>query len=816
MRKLNYQVVKFSNLFTRLVKENKTELLLLSLMILVTAHTTFVQLVYHHNYQTFAWDLGIFLQSLETFVFHGKLFYNTVELPYNPSGSYFGIHFSPILFLIAVPYAVYPHPLTLFLIKNLLICAASPIIYKIAKEQQLSELTSALIAVTYLFFLPMYGPLTWDFHPYYLLPLFISLTHLYILKKHYRATLIVTILGLSTNEFAAILYIFYGLCLFLKGLKEIAKKIILLSTAWFIFAIMIISLLNPRQLQYYISSLLTQGLLKEKLTQFGFDIFTMINRDKLAYLVIVYGFLLFLPLLSPIEGILTILPWISIMLISKHAPYYSPYYQYPAFISVQLFLATINSVRKIMRIRLQGIVALTLVALNISSAIILGPIGFGFLDYATKFTRPTHFHTINRFNLIGIDVPNRDALEEALSIIPENASLLVQNHLFPHVCQRSNSYASLIPEVTGWPIIYKDLNLRKVEWISIFSSPDRRRRFLGERKATLIILNDRKMLLNQDAIILRLKKAVDVKRLFFECQLKPNDTSVSQVILSSNAFELGLGSNGYLILLIYSKERDTIIRFSDMPLNPGKWYEVTLSITPNEAFARVNGRTTIRFRFKNRVIAWIVDNVDYVILDSTASIPGFRIGSIPIILSSKYKLIAAGNGVMVFSAHKTGRGMQNLTSSKYLMTIYPSDEPVGKPIMVMPLSKLLWKPITSPLAPQCLIVELEDELYNVTITGAEEYAFTRPVMKAYLAKRIRVRCSAIIHGKIKVNEAGYYVVKIKKTIPSILEVRIDGMRITEEKPVYLSSGSHFIEVVWKKVRYPLLEIKLIRLSHFEK
>ena len=223
----------------------------------------------------------------------------------------------------------------------------------------------------------------------------------------------------------------------------------------------------------------------------------------------------------------------------------------------------------------------------------------------------------------------------------------------------------------------------------------------------------------------------------------------------------------------------------------------------------------IRLRVKNRVVAWIVDGVDYIILDSTASTWGFRAGLIPVILNSKYKLIAAGDGVMVFSTNRVSKGIQNLTPGKYLMVVYPRDEPFGEPVITMPLSKLLWKPIAPPLAPQCLMVELEGESHNVTISGVEEYAFTRPSMKAYLAKRVGVSCSAIIRGEIEVDEEGYYAVEIKKSIPSILEVRIDGVKIVEGEPVYLSSGSHSIEIIWKRIRYPLLEVKLIKLSNLE-
>ncbi|MCJ7469449.1 DUF2079 domain-containing protein, partial [Candidatus Bathyarchaeota archaeon] len=61
----------------------------------------------HYEFRSYAWDLGIFNQSFWTTLYEGRFFYNNVELLVNPSGSFFGIHFSPILFLILPIYAVY-------------------------------------------------------------------------------------------------------------------------------------------------------------------------------------------------------------------------------------------------------------------------------------------------------------------------------------------------------------------------------------------------------------------------------------------------------------------------------------------------------------------------------------------------------------------------------------------------------------------------------------------------------------------------------------------------------------------------------------
>ena len=49
-------------------------------------------------------------------------------------------------------------------------------------------------------------------------------------------------------------------------------------------------------------------------------------------------------------------------------------------------------------------------------------------------------------------------------------------------------------------------------------------------------------------------------------------------------------------------------------------------------------------------------------------------------------------------------------------------------------------------------------------------------------------------------------------IPSVLEISIDGKRVDTREPIYLSAGNHSIEVVWKKIRYPLLDIELVRMK----
>jgi uncharacterized membrane protein len=784
----------------------KPVLFLVFLSTMLAAYVSLIQLSYHENFITFAWDLGIFLQALDTFIHSGKLFYNTVELPFNPSGSYFGIHFSPILFLFAIPYAVFPYPFTLFFIKNLLILSTSAILYMIGRKSGLSKLSSTMVAISYIFFIPLYGPLTFDFHPYTPLPFFISLIHYFVLQGNIKKTFPVLLLGLATIEFASIIFLFYGISLLLRDRRSFAKLIILTSVTWLFISMIIIMSLNHTQLNYYLSMVFNTNTTRQPGGQLVY---------KASYFFLCYGLILFLPIMSPYYGFLSILPWILFASLSYHLPYCSPYYQYASFITSLLFIAIIDSLSRIKkRTTLLTVIPVTLAIVNSTLAIILGPIGLGLMDYVSSYDRPASYETIIRYDIYNSDTPNKYAIYNALNLVTSNYSILVPNHIFPHIV-RDNSYVSFLPKVTGWPIIYEDLQLQELTEIHLFSLHSKQP-FLGEIGDTRLIINeqtfDLRMIENNSTIYLR--KPVKLERFLFESHIKPVLVNVSQVILATNGFQLGLATNGYIVFILYPQEREPIIEFSEEKLQQNNWYSISLRIDQNEVKISLNGKEIMKIKNRNLVVAWLVDNVDYVLLDSSASLQNFRIGTLPIILDKKYRLVAAGDGVMVFK--KTNGSypadLINLTKPNYLAYIYASDEPLGEPTMVMPLSKLYWKPIYGPISPYCINVTLSKRLENVRLTGAEEYAFAYPSELAYSASNITIHCSAIIRGKIYISESGYYKIKITHEIPSTIEIYIDNAKVCDRENIYLEFGKHELEILWRKIRKPIFNIEIKKLK----
>ena len=137
------------------------------------------------TYNSTAWDLGIFMQALYTTAYYHKPLYYTAELYVNPSGSFLGTHFSPILFTLVPIYYLSPHALTLLAIQATLVYGAAIPLYLIAKNLTKDELVSFIIALIYLLVPGLSGIIYFDFHVeafipliYFLFTYYLSLIHI--------------------------------------------------------------------------------------------------------------------------------------------------------------------------------------------------------------------------------------------------------------------------------------------------------------------------------------------------------------------------------------------------------------------------------------------------------------------------------------------------------------------------------------------------------------------------------------------------------------------------------------------------------------
>ncbi len=438
-------------------------ILLLEITIYALLFSIFT-IVRYYSFHTYAYDLGTYNQVLHTTLFNGKLLYSPTDLIANPTGSLFGIHFSPIFFVMLPFYAIYPNPPTLLVIQSVVLALGALPLFLLASMRLHNERLALVIATLYLLSPLVQGVNWYDFHPEAFLPLFfLSALYFFDVKNKfgYFASILLSLLCL---EFSSIILIFVSIYLFVK--LEPWKKAsidkskvlwlmatIILSVVWLIISLQIIRFFNPlvqpltgdvywREIGA--NSLLdvpSQALLHPGriVSALQFD-----GLQKLSFVLVILGSVAFLPLLEPLIAI-CLIPWFIPAFLSNYSPFYQFNIQYTAFIIPFVAYGAVLGLQKLKdppKNLFSKKSVKVAVALLICFAIIF-----------CYFTTPLNNKPFNSIGFFTYGVPEFTQHDQKvlnlLTLLPENASVLTQNNIFPLLSNRINVY--LFPSGVRYP-----------------------------------------------------------------------------------------------------------------------------------------------------------------------------------------------------------------------------------------------------------------------------------------------------------------------------------------------------------------------------
>lgn len=408
----------------------------------------------HNAFRTYAWDLGIFNQAFWTTVKYGKLFYNTPEIFINPSGSFLGTHFSPILFLILPIYAIYPAPETLLVIQSLILALGAVPLYKLSMHVLKNRIASLTFVLAYLLYPPLQGVNWFDFHVQAFLPLFFLSSIYFLEKKNWKMYFVFIILALACEEHAAFIVIFIGLFIALRNrihLKEALKTknfrdtVFLTATAtamlaiiWYFITLWIRETFFPvnttfisvfkASANWSILGAPDPILIPAYIILYPQRAIAALQYEfliKIGYIVILFCPLAFFSF-HKVEFLLPTLPWFVYSLFSNYQSYYVIYDQYPAYVAAFIFISALYSLSglsltKAKTRRLIAIFLCSLVSFSVAS--------------------PTS-SIVSTFYDTGIRPPtcHEQFIQEVLSYVPANASIITQNNIFVHVSDRIDAY----------------------------------------------------------------------------------------------------------------------------------------------------------------------------------------------------------------------------------------------------------------------------------------------------------------------------------------------------------------------------------------
>lgn len=419
----------------------------------------------HYAFKTYAWDLGIFTQSLWTTLYANRLFYHTCELFINPSGCFFGVHFSPILFLILPFYRLYTSSETLLVFQTLIIALAALPIYKLAEEQLKSRLVGLTFALVYL----MYPAIQWvnwcDFHVQAFLPFFFTFTIYYATKRNWFQYFVFLFLSLMCIEHVAFITFFIGLYIIWKYRQTIILEIkhsrifasevlvplltVIVSIIWYCFTLWqrdTFFPINPVTIEEFLGAPNFTILGAKSPMEIPILIFLRpLNAIRAliynGHMKLLFLFLIFSPIafysFKELSALIPTIPWFMFSFMSQTLDHYALGNQYPAFITAFVFISAIFGVKKVcqsgedknIKKPLKKILICSVTIFVISSP--LSPFVYVLFPEKAIF--------------IG---EHERILSNIVSKLPQNASILTQDNIFPHVSHRVNAYVVPIRHLT--------------------------------------------------------------------------------------------------------------------------------------------------------------------------------------------------------------------------------------------------------------------------------------------------------------------------------------------------------------------------------
>lgn len=474
----------------KLAGRERIDFILFLSVIVYTIVFSFSSILRHYAFNTHAWDLGIFTQSLWTTLNANGFFYHTCELFINPSGAFFGVHFSPILFFIVPLYWISQTPETLLVFQSFILSLAAIPIYKLARENVGGRVVGLVFALAYLMYPPIHHVNLYEFHVQAFLPLFFTYAFYYVTKENWPRYFLFVVLSLMCEDHVALIMFFVGVYIgwryrtaIIQAIKtrNLAEKKILipvvtmiLSIVWYWFTIWQRNTffpINPAAMEEFLAGEnfkilgatdpLEVPLLVILRPWNAIQALAYDGSIKLLYIVLIFGPLAFFSFRSP-STLIPLIPIFIFCLFSQSQYHHMLGTHYEAYTVSFVFVATLCGLRKnfpkssdfkSVKGQLKMIVVFSFVFFVSVSPLL--PI------VSVLPTNYTPAYIGERARL----------LNEILNKIPSNASILTQNNLFPHVSHRVDAYVVPSPWVNtrihGIVVDFINQTMDKVEYVLV-------------------------------------------------------------------------------------------------------------------------------------------------------------------------------------------------------------------------------------------------------------------------------------------------------------------------------------------------------------
>ena len=394
-----------------------------------------LQLNIYYTFRSLGTDLGIFMQALWNTIHGNGIFYNNIEWQlHHGVRTHFGVHNSPVLFLLLPAYYLAPKAQTLFFLQTTAIGLSAYPLYMLARRVLKNQKVAVLLVALYLFNPALHGINLYDFHAVPFAMPFIFLTAYFIEEKNWKAAFISSVLILSVKEDAGLAVLSLAMFYLLKDANLLSpdtyrallspspqQKILLLlgltALLWILMSIkVVIPHFAPAGYEY-------TGLYRNACLNYLFR--------KLLFFLLVNISMGMLALLKPKHFLLlTALPWMELLASCRWEMFVIGTH-YPYMILPLSFIAIIYTLREIQPeafLKITGIA----ITLGIVSSLLLTPAlpalslqpGLPVVFWGHEEIAPHHRMLLRITEKLG----------------KSNYNILTQNDIFPHLANNKGTY----------------------------------------------------------------------------------------------------------------------------------------------------------------------------------------------------------------------------------------------------------------------------------------------------------------------------------------------------------------------------------------
>jgi uncharacterized membrane protein len=418
-------------------------------------HFSYHTLHTHYRLGTASLDLGL-EDNLVWNAAHGGRLFKTSPLG-GPDAVHTGFHQTWFSYLIAPLYRLAPRPQTLLVFQATMIALAAIPLFLLARRR-LGNGIGVVLALGYLMYPPVHGSNLYDFHYQPLSPFFL-LTALYFLVSRRNVLAALTIVvAFSLREDIPALVAVLGVFLIVSGERPRAGLVVTIAGGLVFGALKFVimprflggaeayvhqykNLLGPGQQGF-------GGVLKTVLGNPFFTLGTLIERDKLIYVLQLFAPLAFLPFRRSIGLLLCVPGFFFTLLATEYPPLIQISFQYTAYWTPFLFIACIAALEGFEAELAPGRPAAAQAVwgaqasrrawvIAFAGAMLAGSFQFG----AILNKRNTHggFGPY-RFGLTAEDHTRHAQVQELIALVPPRAKIVASEFLVPQVSGRPDAY----------------------------------------------------------------------------------------------------------------------------------------------------------------------------------------------------------------------------------------------------------------------------------------------------------------------------------------------------------------------------------------